>query len=105
MPDAADAIFRSIFLSFMRLHVLYHAAHEPIYGAEMSQELGRHGYEVSPGTLYPLLHGLEEAGYLVREEQVVAGKVRKYYRITPEGREALENLKPKIRELVNEVLA
>lgn len=105
MADAADSIFRSIFLSFMRLHVLYHAAHEPIYGAEMAQELRRHGYKVSPGTLYPLLHGLEEAGYLQRDEQVVGGKVRKYYRITPSGRDALETLKPKIRELVNEVLA
>ncbi|MBV9470609.1 MAG: helix-turn-helix transcriptional regulator [Abitibacteriaceae bacterium] len=104
MPDTTDTIFRGIFLSFMRVHVLYHAAQAPIYGVEMTQELARHGYEVSPGTLYPLLHGLEKAEYLVSAEQVVEGKVRKYYSITPAGRKALKNLKPKIRELVNEVL-
>lgn len=99
-----DAIFRGIFLSFMRVHVLYHAEKEAIYGAEMEEELSRHGYQVSPGTLYPLLHGLEEAKYLSSKEQVVNGKVRKYYRITPAGKRALARLRPKIRELVDEVL-
>jgi PadR family transcriptional regulator PadR len=100
MPD----IFRDIFLSFVRVHILHHAAEGPIYGLEMLHELARHGYDLSPGTLYPIFHSLERAGYLVSEPQTVQGKIRKNYRITQTGREALVLLRPKIRELVNEVL-
>ncbi|MCW3099865.1 MAG: transcriptional regulator, PadR-like family [Chthonomonadaceae bacterium] len=97
-------IFRDIFLAFVRVHLLHHAAEAPIYGLEMLQELARHGYDLSPGTLYPIFHNLEEAGYLVSEPQTVQGKIRKNYHITQAGREALALLRPKIRELVNEML-
>jgi DNA-binding PadR family transcriptional regulator len=53
-------------------------------------ELERHGYKLSPGTPYPLLHNLEAAAFLIREDQIVGGKIRKYYRITPLGKRALE---------------
>ena len=89
---------------FVRMHVLYHAIKEPIFGVEMMEELARHGYDVGAGTLYPLLHQLEEAGYLSVHTEVVAGKQRKYYRATPEGAAALEQAKTKLRELVSEVL-
>lgn len=98
-------IFRDIFLAFVRVHLLHHAAEGPIYGLAMIEELARHGYELSPGTLYPTFHELEAAGFLTGERQTVNGKVRKYYRITEAGREALARLQPKIRELVDEVLA
>jgi PadR family transcriptional regulator PadR len=68
------------------------------------RELARHGYKVSPGTVYPILHELEHAGYLRREDRLVQGKIRKYYRITPQGKHALEEARVKIAELVNEVL-
>ena len=97
-------MLRDFFLGFVRVHVLHHAARAPIYGLAMLEELRRHGYELGPGTLYPLLHGLEADGYLVREDRVVGGKVRKYYAATPAGRAALAELKGKIRELVDEVL-
>lgn len=100
MPD----IFRDIFLAFVRVHLLHHAAEGRIYGLEMIHELTRHGYDLSPGTLYPVLHGLEKAGLLASEQETVNGKVRKYYRITAEGQSALTLLQPKVRELVNEVL-
>lgn len=99
-----DNIIRDIFLAFARVHVLHHAAEERIYGLEMIQELSSHGYNLSPGTLYPILHGLQQKGYLSCEQEVVKGKVRKYYRATRLGREALKQLRPKIRELVDEVL-
>jgi DNA-binding PadR family transcriptional regulator len=92
------------FGGFVRLHVLYHAIREPIFGVEMMEELARHGYEVGAGTLYPMLHQLEEAGYLSASSEVVNGKLRKYYRATPAGARALEDAKAKIRELVKEVL-
>ncbi len=97
-------MFREFFLGFVKIHVLHHVAHEPMYGVEFIEELARHGYELSPGTLYPLLHSLEAAAYVERDERVVDGKVRKYYRITPLGEEALTEARRKIRELVGEVL-
>lgn len=97
-------MLRDFFLGFVKIHILYHAAHEPVYGLALIQELARHGYEMSPGTLYPILHGLEGSGYLVCEERVVSGKVRKYYAITEAGRQTLAELRPKIAELVAEVL-
>src|SRR5258708_7930375 len=97
-------MLRDFFLGFIQIHVLHHAAQEPIYGVAMIEELARHGYELSPGTLYPLLHSLEEQGYLARTNQVVEGRVRKYYVITNAGRTALQEAKLKIAELVREVL-
>jgi PadR family transcriptional regulator PadR len=97
-------MLRDFFLGFIKIHVLHHAAQEPIYGVAMIAELARHGYDLSPGTLYPLLHSLEEQGYLTRTDQVVDGRVRKYYAITDEGRAALQEAKHKIAELVQEVL-
>ena len=81
----AELLTKMFFGGFVRLHVLYHAMREPVFGVEMMEELGRHGYDVGAGTLYPMLHQLEEAGYLVSHTEVVAGKQRKYYRTTPEG--------------------
>ncbi len=100
----SEWLTRMFFGGFVRLHVLYHAVKEPVFGVEMMKELGRHGYEVGAGTLYPMLHQLEAAGYLTVHIQVVAGKQRKYYRATPEGEAALEEAKAKLRELVSEVL-
>jgi DNA-binding PadR family transcriptional regulator len=89
---------------FIRLHVLYHAIQEPVFGVEMMEELARHGYDVGPGTLYPMLHQLEEAGYLASHTEVVAGKQRRYYRATTEGARAVQDAKARLRELVKEVL-
>lgn len=97
-------MLRDFFLGFVRIHILHHASQEPVYGLQLIAELARHGYDLSPGTLYPVLHGLEKAGYLVREERVVDGKVRKYYRATPQGERALAEARARIRELVTEVL-
>jgi PadR family transcriptional regulator PadR len=99
-----DALVRDIFLAFVRVHVLHHAAEGPIYGVAMIEELARHGYQIGPGTMYPTLHALRQKGYLDEERRVVGGKVRKYYRITETGRRALALLRPKVRELVGEVL-
>jgi DNA-binding PadR family transcriptional regulator len=96
-------LFRDLLLGFVRIHVLYHASQEPIFGVGITTELERHGYRLSPGTLYPLLHNLEAAGFLVREDQIVGGKIRKYYRITPLGRRALEEARGKVVELVDEI--
>jgi PadR family transcriptional regulator, regulatory protein PadR len=97
-------MLRDFFLGFIKIHILHHAGQEAVYGVALIRELGRHGYEISPGTLYPILHDLEKAGYLIREDRVVGGKVRKYYSLTDEGQRALNEAKDKIEELVGEVL-
>jgi len=95
---------REFFLGFIKIHILYHASKEPIFGVEIAEELARHGYRVSPGTLYPTLHRLEKEGYLESFSKVVDGRVRKYYQATARGKLVLEQSKEKIRELVAEVI-
>jgi len=97
-------MLRDFLLGFIKIHILHHAGEAPIYGTAILEELRRHGYDLSPGTLYPTLRHLEDEDYLAKEDRVVGGKRRKYYRITVKGLKALEEVKPKIRELVAEVL-
>jgi len=97
-------LIRDFFLGFIRIHVLHHAAAEPVYGLWLIEELGRHGYALSPGTLYPILRGLADGGYLRLEKRLVDGRVRKYYRITAEGRRALGAARARVAELMAEVL-
>lgn len=99
-----NTIVRDVFLAFVRVHVLHHAAKAPIFGLEMIEELRSHGYAMSPGTLYPILHGLEKSGHLRSYEEVASGKLRKYYKATTQGRRMLAEARKKIRELVGEVL-
>jgi PadR family transcriptional regulator PadR len=95
---------RDLYSGMIRLHVLHHAVKEPIFGREMSDELGRHGYRISPGTLYPLLHGLERKGYLRSTEVRFGRSRRRVYRATKLGRKALAAAKSKIRELFRELV-
>lgn len=88
----------------VRLHVLHHAAVRPVSGAWMAEELGRHGYRISPGTLYPLLHDLERAGLLASEERLEYGRVLRYYRPTDEGLRALADVRSALVELARELL-
>ncbi len=101
---AEDPVTRHFFNGFIRLHVLYHAAKEPVYGAEIAEELVRHGYRLSQGTLYPTLHLLEALGYLRSRPVVEGGRRRKYYRATPAGRRVLAEARQKLQELVAEVV-
>ncbi len=98
-----DKILRKFFLGFIQIHILHHAKKDPIYGAWMLEELHEHGYEISPGTLYPILHSMEYGGLLDKEEITVDGKVRKYYRITALGEEILAEARKKAYELFKEI--
>jgi PadR family transcriptional regulator PadR len=100
----ADDVLRHLSLGFIRLHVLYHAAKEPICGVELMEELRHHGYDVGPGTIYPMLHQMQTAGILTSTEQVIAGKRRKNFRATAAGRKVLSQARIKLRELASEVL-
>ena len=101
--DTHSKMYRDLMLGFVPIQLLHHASMEPIYGTGVSTELERHGYRLSWGTLYPLLHNLTAEGLLVREDRVVGGKIRKYYRITAPGRQALAGARDMALELVNEI--
>jgi DNA-binding PadR family transcriptional regulator len=88
----------------MRVHILYHAKKEPFFGLWMIEELKSHGYNISSGTLYPILHSMESDGILNSEEKTVEGKVRKYYSLTAKGEEVLKEVKAKTRELSDEIM-
>jgi DNA-binding PadR family transcriptional regulator len=90
---------------FVRIHILHHAAEGPIYGQWIIEELARHGYRLSPGTLYPMLRGMEEKGYLAAHEDRGApgGRRRRLYVATKLGREGLAIVRERLRELVGEV--
>jgi len=94
---------QALYSGLIRLHILHHACEEPIFGLGMIEELGRHGYRLSPGTLYPIMHGLEEKGLLRSREQQVNGRIRRVYLATASGRKALEAAKQKVRELFGEL--
>ncbi|MCZ0702948.1 DNA-binding PadR family transcriptional regulator [Natronobacillus azotifigens] len=98
-----DQILRKFFLGFIQIHILHHAKKEPFYGAWMIEELKEHGYNMSPGTLYPLLHSMEAKGVIEKEEKTIEGRVRKYYTITTLGNEILEEATTKAYELFKEI--
>lgn len=101
--NISDDIIKGFLLGFIKIHILYHASQEPIYGKEFQEELQRHGYQLSFGTLYPIFHKLEKNGYLKVEKKVANGRARKYYRITEKGKSALQEAKSKARELIEEI--
>jgi len=96
-------MLRDLLLGFVKIHILYHAGQGPVYSAWLAEELAHHGYRLSPGTLYPTLHGLEAQGLLVSQSDTVEGRVRKYYTLTPAGQAALDEAREKALELVAEI--
>lgn len=97
-------IMREFLRGAVKLHVLHHAAEGDMHGAWMAEELGRHGYKISPGTLYPTLHRMEADGLLVSRREVVDGRTRRVYRATKQGRAVLSETRAALRELAEEVL-
>ncbi|WP_163193079.1 PadR family transcriptional regulator [Clostridium thermarum] len=98
-----EQILRKLFLGFIHIHILHHAKKEPFYGVWMIDELKEHGYEISAGTLYPILHNLEKSGVLKVDEKNVEGKIRKYYSITELGENVLKEVRAKAKELFDEI--
>jgi len=95
---------QGLYPGLIRIHILFHACEGPIFGLGMIEELSRHRYRLSPGTLYPLLHALQERG-LLRSRRVRSGRwLRREYRATPAGHKALRVAKKRVRELFGEIL-
>jgi len=100
---AAVVDHRGLYTGFIPLHVLHHSTKEPVYGFAMIEELRQHGYELSTGTLYPILHGMEKKGLLASTKQREGGTERRVYRATPAGRKALAAARAKVGELFGEL--
>lgn len=94
---------KRLFLGFICLHILYHASKKPFYGLWMIGELSTHGYKISPGTLYPILHSLEKEALISHHLKIVNGKIRKYYSITGSGEIALDESRKYLKELIGEI--
>lgn len=94
---------QNLFGNLIRLHILHHASKHEVFGLWLIEELGHHGYTISPGTLYPLLHSMEQAGHLRSEKEEEGGRIRRVYRVTPKGRIALREAKDKVKELFSEL--
>jgi DNA-binding PadR family transcriptional regulator len=99
-----EILYRDLYSGLIRLHILHHAAREPVFGLGMIEELARHGYKLSPGTMYPILHGLENRGLLRSREVWTNSHRRLVYSATPLGRKALRAAKEKVRELFGELI-
>ncbi|MBN6884879.1 PadR family transcriptional regulator [Cytobacillus horneckiae] len=98
-----DKVLRKLFLGFIQIHILHHAKEHPVFGLWMLEELKEHGYSISSGTLYPILHSMEADGLLEKENKIVDGKIRKYYRTTVKGEEVLLEARNKAYELFKEI--
>lgn len=95
---------QNLFGNLIRLHILHHASKQAIFGLWLIEELAHHGYRISPGTLYPLLHSMEQTGYLSSAKSGRRARIRRLYRITQKGRIALKEAKVKVKELFSELL-
>ena len=96
-------MFQDFFLGFVKIHILYHASKAPIYGVEILEELARHGYRLSPGTLYPTLHALLKERDVTVSNETVKGKVRKCYRATAKGRKELSEVTERLSVLMRRI--
>lgn len=95
---------KDLYGGLIRLHILHQASAEPIFGLGIIEELRRHGYELSAGTLYPMLHGLEKKGYLTSHHARTGRRERRVYEITESGRIALAEARAKVKELFGELI-
>lgn len=105
MTTTDNMEFHDLLSGFVRIHILHHAAESEVYGQWLIEELARHGYRISPGTLYPMLQAMEERGYLASHEDSDGrlGRRRKVYTVTAEGRRGLALARERLRELTGEV--
>ncbi|MGH9765136.1 MAG: PadR family transcriptional regulator [Blastocatellia bacterium] len=92
-----------LYSGLVRLHILHHACEGPIFGLAIIDELARHGYKLSGGTLYPVLHGMERKGYLRSWVERQGRESRRFYVATPLGRKRLKSSKIKVAELFSEI--
>jgi DNA-binding PadR family transcriptional regulator len=97
-------LYQSIWQRMVKLFILHRAGEAPVYGVRLKKALRDRGYDISPGSLYPLLHAMERAGLLQSRLKVFKGRVRKYYSITPPGESCLQELRQAFSGLAREII-
>jgi PadR family transcriptional regulator, regulatory protein PadR len=102
MTDSIDKPLQRLLAGFIRMHVLHHAREGDLCGNWMIEELRRHGYKISAGTLYPMLRTMERDGW-IKGRNEKGGARRRLYRITANGRVALKEVRARLQELFREV--
>ena len=98
-----NKILQKLYQGFVQMHILYHTKKAPVYGAWIMEELKTHGYNIGPGTLYPLLNKMEQSCLLIKKNQIVNGKIRNYYSITQLGIEVFKDAEEKADQLFLEI--
>ncbi|MBI2432040.1 MAG: helix-turn-helix transcriptional regulator [Candidatus Hydrogenedentes bacterium] len=102
--DESKILVREVLLSFWKVHILHHASEGPVVGQWMLNELREHGYDVSPGTLYPLLRRMEKYGWLRGVSDPKGGpRARKEYFLTKDGRRVYRRIKALVAEMHAEI--
>lgn len=104
MISKFDIMLKNLYAGFIRIHILYHATQQKICGIDIIKELKHHGYILSPGTIYPILHAMHQNNLLTKYKEVIKGKQRIYYTATNKGKKILIETQKKIRELYDEVI-
>ena len=97
-------LYQSFWQGLVKLFVLHQAGQGPIYGVKLKKALKDRGYDISPGSLYPLLHTMEKANLLDSRLKVFKGRVRKYYGLTPQGESCLQELRQDFSGLAREII-
>ena len=102
--ELGKQISQAFWQGMVKLVVMHQAGLGPVYGGKLSKYLHNQGYEISPGSLYPLLHTLEKANLLRSRIRIFKGRVRKYYELTPQGQTCLDALRQEVGDIVREVI-
>jgi PadR family transcriptional regulator PadR len=99
-----NQLYQSIWQGMVKLFILHQAGEAPVYGVKLKKSLRDRGYDISPGSLYPLLHTMERADLLHCHLKVFKGRVRKYYNITPQGESCLQELRQAFTGVAREII-
>lgn len=98
-------IDREFLRGFTKLYALWRGSKKDAYGMAILREMRQVGFELSPGTLYPALEKLKREGDITWHKQVISGRVRKSYRLTPKGKKELEEVKKRLQTIVRLVFS
>jgi len=101
--EYAKSLRRSVINATITLFILHRAQSEPVYGGALTGTLRKLGYSISSGTLYPLLHSLEQTKLLRSYSTPVRGRERRCYEMTSLGRLCYAEARQTLTALVQEM--
>jgi PadR family transcriptional regulator, regulatory protein PadR len=102
--DLRRQMMQSFWQGILKFFVLQKIAQGPAYGGRLKKQLSECGYDISPGSLYPLLHALEKGSLVSSRVKIFKGRARKYYEITNQGRTVLAELQKELTHIMSKIL-